>query len=71
VHTVALLELGLGLAIKVEDGASRAQYPAVVRALQLLGALPERLSPRLAELAHHRVRDTRGEIVGDIRPTES
>jgi L-asparaginase II len=32
---------GLGVAIKAEDGAARAQAPAVVHALRLLGALDE------------------------------
>lgn len=68
VHSVALLDAGLGLAVKATDGASRAQYPAVLRALQLLGALPDPLPPRLAEMARRPVRNTRGEIVGWVRP---
>jgi L-asparaginase II len=68
VHTVALLDQSLGLAIKVEDGAQRAQYPAVLRALQQLGALPETLPPRLAEFLVRPVRNTRGEAVGDVAP---
>src|SRR6185436_6250344 len=44
VHTVALLDRGLGFAIKVEDGAQRAQQAAVVHLLQRLGALPDHLS---------------------------
>ena len=68
VHSVALLDAGLGLAVKAEDGATRAQYPAVLRALQLLGALPDPLPPRLAELFVRPVRNTRGEVVGSIGP---
>lgn len=68
VHTVALLDHGLGLAVKVEDGATRAQYPAVLRALQQLGALPATLPPRLAEFLVRPVRNTRGEAVGDVAP---
>jgi L-asparaginase II len=68
VHSVAVLEQGLGFALKVEDGATRAQYPAVLHMLQLLGALPERLSPRLAEYARTRIRNTRGEVVGELLP---
>jgi L-asparaginase II len=67
VHSVALLEAGIGLAVKVHDGAARAQYPAVLRLLQLLGALPDPLPPRLAELATRPVRNSRGEAVGQIR----
>jgi L-asparaginase II len=68
VHTVALLDRGIGLAIKAEDGAQRAQHAAVIFLLQQLEALPERLPPRLAELARPRVKNTRGEIVGEVRP---
>jgi len=71
VHSVAILDEGLGFALKVEDGAARAQYPAVLRLLQLLGALPERLSPRLAEYARTRVRNTRGEVVGEVAPVDA
>jgi L-asparaginase II len=68
VHTVAVLDQRLGLAVKVEDGNSRAQHPAVLRMLQHLGALPDPLPPRLAELLVRAVRNTRGETVGEVRP---
>jgi L-asparaginase II len=67
VHTVAVIEEGIGLAVKVEDGAQRAQFAAVLRMLQFLGTLPERLPPRLEEFAHRPLRNTRGEIVGEVR----
>ena len=66
VHSVVAFEQRVGFAVKVEDGATRAQYPAVLHLLQLLGALPERLSPRLAEYARPRIRNTRGEMVGEL-----
>jgi L-asparaginase II len=66
VHSVAIPDLGIGLAVKVEDGAQRAQYPAVVRLLQHLGVLDDRLPPRLADFLHKSVRNTRNEIVGEI-----
>jgi L-asparaginase II len=68
VHCVALLDAGIGFAIKVEDGAQRAQYAAVLRMLQHLGALPETLPARLMEFARKPVRNTRNEIVGEVRP---
>ncbi len=68
VHTVAALDLGLGIAVKAADGAQRAQYPAVLRALQLVGALPDPLPHRLAEFIRRPVRNTRGEIVGAVHP---
>ena len=66
-HCVALLEQGIGFAVKAEDGAQRAQYPAVLRLLQHLGALPDLLPPKLAEFARKPVRNTRNEVVGEVR----
>jgi L-asparaginase II len=66
VHSAAIIGTGVGVAIKVEDGASRAQYPALLALLQQLGALPDPLPLRLAELARKPVRDTRHETVGEI-----
>ena len=40
VHCVGVPELGVGFAVKVDDGAQRAQFPAVLRVLQLLDVLP-------------------------------
>ncbi|MBI3790597.1 MAG: asparaginase [Gemmatimonadetes bacterium] len=68
VHTVAILDQGLGLALKVEDGAQRAQQAAVLLALQQLGALPAELPPRLQEFLVRPVRNTRGESVGEVGP---
>ena len=68
VHSVAIVDDGIGIALKVEDGAQRAQFPAVISVLQHYGALPRELPPRLAEFAHRTLRNTRGEIVGEIRP---
>jgi L-asparaginase II len=68
VHCVALADAGVGIAVKVEDGAPRAQYPAVLRILQLLGTLPDPLPPRLADFLERPVRNTRGEVVGRLGP---
>jgi L-asparaginase II len=67
VHSVAVPALGLGLALKVEDGALRAQHIAVLHALQQLSVLPADLPPRLAEFAAKGLRNTRGEQVGEVR----
>lgn len=66
VHSLALLDEGMGIALKVEDGSPRAQYPAALRLLQQLGALPAVLPQRLADIAVRPVRNTRGEVVGDV-----
>lgn len=68
VHSGVILDAGTGFTVKAEDGAQRAQYPAVLRLLQMLGALPERLPPRLEEFMRRPIRNTRGVVVGQVRP---
>jgi L-asparaginase II len=68
VHSAMVPDAGIGVAVKVVDGASRAQFPALLRLLQHVGALPETLPPRLAELLRRPVRNTRGEHVGIVGP---
>ena len=68
VHCAAVPALGLGLAVKVEDGAQRAQYPALLRLLQRVGALPEQLPARLDDFLRRPVRNSRGEVVGEVAP---
>ena len=67
VHSVGIPELGIGFAVKVDDGAQRAQFPAVLRVLQILGVLGDSLSPRLEEFLRRPLRNTRGEVVGEVR----
>ncbi|MCU0619797.1 MAG: asparaginase [Gemmatimonadaceae bacterium] len=68
VHSLCIRDRGLGLAIKVADGASRAQLPAVLHLLRTLQALPEPLPPALQDFLVAPVLDTRGTRVGTIRP---
>src|SRR5918999_2836946 len=68
VHAVAIPQRGLGIALKVGDGGQRAQYPAVIRLLQLLEVLPLELPSRLPEFLHRPVKNSRGEVVGEVRP---
>ncbi len=67
VHTVLLRDRAIGFAIKVADGQARAQYPAVLRLLQHLDALPGTLPPRLHDLLVTTIHDTRGHAVGSVR----
>lgn len=67
VHSVAVPERGLGITVKVEDGAARAQYAAVIAALQQLDVLSGKLPARLADYVDRPIRNTRGEEVGRIR----
>jgi L-asparaginase II len=66
VHCALVPERGIGVAIKVEDGAQRAQVPALLRLLQEIEALPDPLPPKLAEWMHKPVKNTRGECVGQV-----
>jgi L-asparaginase II len=68
VHSLLLRDRGIGLAVKVADGHYRAQYPAVLRLLQLFDALPAELPVRLKDLMVTPVHDTRGTVVGFVRP---
>lgn len=67
VHAVTIPAEGIAIAIKVEDGAARAQHPAVLKLLQLLGLLPSVLPQRLAAFARTPIVNTRNEVVGDVR----
>ena len=51
VYGAALPRLGLGLALKVEDGTGRAAAVALLALLAALGALPAPARSDLAELA--------------------
>ncbi len=66
IHTVGLVDRGIGIAVKVEDGTPRAQYPAVLACLQVLGALSARLPAPLMSIAHRPLTNTRGDIVGAV-----
>ena len=71
VHCATVPGMGIGVAIKVEDGAIRAQHMALLQVLQQVGALPDVLPSRLADWAQRPIRNTRGEVVGQVRPVTS
>ena len=66
VHSAVILDSTVGIALKVEDGNQRAQFPALLQLLQNLGALPEQLPPSLAEFKRKPLKNTRGEIIGEV-----
>jgi L-asparaginase II len=68
VYGAALPSLGLGLALKVEDGASRAAPVALLALLEALGALPAAARDALAEIARPAIRNHAREVVGRIEP---
>lgn len=59
--------LGLGLALKIEDGdkGSRARRPAVVETLRQLGILTDTALDALASFSKPRICNHRGDIVGE------
>lgn len=59
---------GLGFAIKVEDGGRRAVEVALLRLLAALGVLDTDDLERLRAHAKPALRNTLGEVVGEIRP---
>jgi L-asparaginase II len=65
VHSAVILDRGIGLALKVEDGNARAQQPALIKLLQDLDALPNPLPAHLEELLRKPLRNSRNEIVGE------
>jgi L-asparaginase II len=68
VHSVSVPELGLGAAIKVADGAVRAQQVAVLQLLRQMEVFESSLPPRLAEIIRRPVINTRGDEVGEVGP---
>lgn len=64
-ETAALLDRGLGIAVKIEDGAFRAAAPAMLRALSLLGGVDGLEEESLAPFARPPVLGG-GRRVGDL-----
>jgi L-asparaginase II len=64
-HCAALLEPGIGVAVKIADGANRAGGPALVRALRLLGAISDRQFAALGPVAQPAVTGG-GAPVGEV-----
>lgn len=67
VYCAGVPDRGLGVAVKVEDGANRASEPALVRVLAELGVLDAGDLEGLAAFAEPQLRNTRGEVVGEVR----
>ena len=61
-------ETGMGVTVKIEDGHKRAIGPAVVEFLKSLGMLSGKELGQLDDRHFSVVENTRGEIVGEIRP---
>jgi L-asparaginase II len=68
VYAAALPKQGLGLVLKVEDGAGRAAQVALLALLDALGAFGPQAAAALAERMRPRLRNHAGAIVGRIEP---
>jgi len=66
--TQALRELGLGVALKVEDGGGRAAPVALLALLEAIGALSPAQLIALDEVARPVLRNHAGRVVGRIEP---
>ena len=71
VYCAAVPELGLGIALKCDDGAGRAAEAIVAAVLAKLLKPDATISARLDELARPAVPSRKGEPVGRTRPTEA
>jgi L-asparaginase II len=68
VQAIGVRSAGLGIAIKVADGASRALPVATVSVLDQLGLLNEQQRATLERYRQPPLSNARGSVVGDIRP---
>ena len=70
VFFAALYESGLGLALKVRDGATRAADAAIATMLDRLGVLSESDRDALADMLEMPLRNWAGRLVGAVRPAQ-
>jgi L-asparaginase II len=68
VQAIGVRSAGLGIAIKVADGAKRGLYPAIVAVLEALGLVDRHAREHLAPWGSRTVRNYRGLETGGIRP---
>ena len=68
VFCAALPGLGLGVALKIADGAARAAEVAMGALLRRLGAIDETQAAALAPLLRPRALNAAGRVVGELRP---
>lgn len=71
VYCGAIPELGLGIAIKCDDGAVRASEVMVAAVLAKLMEKDEELAAKLREFAHPVMHNWNGIEVGTLRPTQA
>lgn len=67
-YALALVDQGLGVALKVADGSARALNPALMEILAQLQVLTPAAAQALAGYHRPGIKNHRGELVGQIRP---
>jgi L-asparaginase II len=67
VQAMGIAGRGIGVAIKVEDGADRPLWPVCISILQRLGVLPESLPSDFPDAWQAEIKNTRGDRVGCVR----
>jgi L-asparaginase II len=70
VFTAVLPERAWGVAIKIDDGATRAAETVMAKVLTLLGSADE-AAPEIVKHLNPAIRNWRAEIVGERRPAEA
>ena len=70
VHAAALPGLGLGVALKIDDGAKRAAETAMAALLVHLGVVDEKAKAALAPVLARPVKTFAGTSVGCVRPAK-
>lgn len=68
VQAIGVASLGIGIAIRVADGNSRALHAATTAVLQQLGLLDAPEKTPLAPFAGRTLRNYRGLVVGEVEP---
>jgi L-asparaginase II len=68
VQTIGIRSAGLGIAIKIADGATRSLQAATYSVLDQLGLLDARQRALLGHYREPELKNVRGSVVGQIRP---
>lgn len=71
VLTAALPEQGLGIALKISDGSARARSTTLLAILDHLGVLSDAEKYQLNNHITPQIKNSRGLVVGEIRPADS
>ena len=68
IQAIGVRSKGIGIVVKVADGAKRALHPAVVAVLDQLGLLDDAQRAELAGWARPTIKNYRGTVTGAVTP---